>query len=333
MTEISEILAVDDLTTLIGANAVVDGVSLSVNSGEVVALVGESGCGKSLTALSIMGLHPAAATIGGGSVRLDGDDLLQFSEKQLRGVRGRTLSMIFQEPVASLDPLMRVGEQVAESLVVHGVASKREAQERAIEMLAKVGIPDPAARARQYPAELSGGMCQRVMIACALISRPRLLIADEPTTALDVTIQAQILALMKDLRREIGTAILLITHDMGVVADIADRVCVMYAGRIVETGDVGAIFARPSHPYTRLLLATIPKLTGARKTRLNAIEGSVPDVSDWPKGCRFRTRCPLADEACIQMPPDFPVMGDETHKAACWHIDRLSEMDALGENA
>nr|WP_245198524.1 ABC transporter ATP-binding protein [Jiella mangrovi] len=321
------------MTTRIGVNAVVDGVSLAVNSGEVVALVGESGCGKSLTALSIMGLHPAAARIGGGSVRLDGDDLLRFSEKQLRGIRGKTLSMIFQEPVASLDPLMRVGEQVAESLVVHGVASKSEAESRAIDMLEKVGIPDPAARARQYPAELSGGMCQRVMIACALIARPRLLIADEPTTALDVTIQAQILALMKELRREIRTAILLITHDMGVVADIADRVCVMYAGRIVESGDVASIFAQPSHPYTRLLLATIPKLSGTRKTRLNAIEGSVPDVSDWPVGCRFRTRCPLADDACEKMPPDFSVSGDDTHRAACWHIDRLSEMDAMGEMA
>jgi len=320
------ILAIDKLSTAIGGNAVVDGVSLTVGAGEVVALVGESGCGKSLTALSVMGLLPAAARVRAGRILLLGEDLLGYSEKEMLAVRGKSVSMVFQEPVASLDPLMRVGEQVAESLIVHGAASKSGARERAIEMLSRVGIPDARTRARQYPAELSGGMCQRVMIACALIARPRRLIADEPTTALDVTIQAQILTLMKTLRREIDTAILLITHDMGVVADIADRVCVMYAGRIVETGCVDAIFERPSHPYTRLLLSTIPKLNGERKTRLRSIEGSVPDISDWPEGCRFRSRCPLAQDDCGQVPLDFPVDGDANHTAACWHMDRLGEM-------
>ncbi|TAN02826.1 MAG: ABC transporter ATP-binding protein [Rhizobiaceae bacterium] len=320
------ILAIDKLSTAIGGNAVVDGVSLTVGAGEVVALVGESGCGKSLTALSVMGLLPAAARVSAGRILLLGEDLLGYSEKEMLAVRGKSVSMVFQEPVASLDPLMRVGEQVAESLIVHGEASKSGARERAVEMLSRVGIPDARTRARQYPAELSGGMCQRVMIACALIARPKLLIADEPTTALDVTIQAQILTLMKTLRQEIDTAILLITHDMGVVADIADRVCVMYAGRIVETGCVDAIFERPSHPYTRLLLSTIPKLNGVRKTRLRSIEGSVPDISDWPEGCRFRSRCPLAQDDCGQVPPDFPVDGDANHTAACWHMDRLGEM-------
>ncbi|WP_118134141.1 ABC transporter ATP-binding protein [Oceanicella sp. SM1341] len=320
------VLSVRDLVTRIGGNAVVDGVSFDVAPGEVVALVGESGSGKSLTALSVMGLLPAAARAAAGSVRLEGEELLSAPERRLRRIRGQSLSMIFQEPVASLNPLMRVGEQVAESLVVHGRAGRAEAQARAVEMLARVGIPDPAARARQYPAELSGGMCQRVMIACALISEPRLLIADEPTTALDVTIQAQILTLMKRLRADFGTAILIITHDMGVVADIADRVCVMYGGRIVETGTAEEIFARPSHPYTRLLLSTIPRLSGARKELLRSIEGSVPDVSDWPEGCRFRSRCPLAQEDCAQVPPHVPVAGQPGHTAACLHLERIGEM-------
>jgi peptide/nickel transport system ATP-binding protein len=234
--------------------------------------------------------------------------------------------MIFQEPVSSLNPLMRVGDQVAESLVVHRGLSAAVAWTKAIEMLRQVGIPEPERRARQLPAELSGGMCQRVMIASALISRPQLLIADEPTTALDVTIQAQILKLMKDLRGLGDTAILIITHDMGVVADIADRVCVMYGGRIVETAAVGEIFARPSHPYTRLLLGTIPKLTGERKHLLRSIEGTVPDVSEWPSGCRFRTRCPLAAQDCARVPPSLPVGNDPAHRSACWHLDRLEEV-------
>ncbi|RAI02033.1 peptide ABC transporter ATP-binding protein [Acuticoccus sediminis] len=315
------VLVVENLVTEIGGRPVVDRVSLSVMPGEVVAIVGESGSGKSLTALSVMGLLPAAAKATSGHVRLDGDDLLTRSEAQMRALRGVALSMIFQEPIASLNPLLPVGEQVAESLVVHGAASGREAARQAVEMLRRVGIPQPERRARQLPAELSGGMCQRVMIASALISNPRLLIADEPTTALDVTIQAQILRLMKTLREERGTAILLITHDMGVVADIADRVCVMYGGRIVETAPVEELFARPSHPYTRLLLSTIPRLTGARKEPLRTIEGTVPDVSQWPTGCRFRTRCPLADDACAEEPPLETVAA--AHASACWHIDRM----------
>jgi len=318
------VLSIRDLVTEIGGLPVVDGVSLDVMPGEVVALVGESGSGKSLSALSVMRLLPGAARVAAGQVLLDGDDLLTKSERDMRGIRGRRMSMIFQEPIASLNPLLPVGVQVAESLVVHGEAAGADASRRAVEMLEHVGIPQPERRARQLPAELSGGMCQRVMIASALISDPRLLIADEPTTALDVTIQAQILRLMKQLREERGTAILIITHDMGVVADIADRVCVMYGGRVVETALVDDLFERPSHPYTRLLLSTIPRMTAERKHELKVIEGTVPDLASWPTGCRFRTRCPLADEGCAERPPLMPV--SDGHMSACWHMDRLERI-------
>ncbi|MGX1308169.1 peptide/nickel transport system ATP-binding protein [Amorphus suaedae] len=318
------ILSIRDLVTEIGGLPVVDGVSLDVMPGEVVALVGESGSGKSLSALSVMRLLPAAASVVAGEVLLDGDNLLAKSERDMRGIRGKRLSMIFQEPIASLNPLLPVGVQVAESLVVHGEAAGADASRRAVEMLEHVGIPQPERRAWQLPAELSGGMCQRVMIASALISDPRLLIADEPTTALDVTIQAQILRLMKQLREERGTAILIITHDMGVVADIADRVCVMYGGRVVETASVFDLFERPSHPYTRLLLSTIPRMTAEPKHELKVIEGAVPDLASWPTGCRFRTRCPLADEDCAERPPLMPV--SDGHMSACWHMDRLERI-------
>lgn len=320
------LLKVEKLTTRIGKTDVVDGVSFDMAAGEIMALVGESGSGKSLTALSVMQLLPVAAQTRTGAIVMDGRDLLTLSERQMRALRGSTLSMIFQEPVASLNPLMRVGAQVAESLVVHGKASRGEAAQKAVEMLRRVGIPDAGTRAGQYPSELSGGMCQRVMIASALIAEPALLIADEPTTALDVTIQAQILKTMKTLRSEIGTAILLITHDMGVVADIADRMCVMYGGRIMESGRVETVFENPSHPYTKLLLATVPKLSDERKTALRSIEGNVPDVSELPEGCRFRTRCPLATVDCAKVPPLDPVEGDETHLAACWHQDKVREL-------
>ena len=312
-------LAVEGLAVAIGGRRIVDGVTLACDRGRTLALVGESGCGKSLTALSIPKLLPRAARIVAGRVRVGGRDLTDLTEDALSGLRGVLASVIFQEPVASLNPLMPVGAQVAESLVVHRGLGRRAAGREAVAMLARVGIPDAGRRAGQYPFELSGGMCQRVMIASALIGRPALLIADEPTTALDVTIQAQILDLMRDLREEVGTAILLITHDMGVVADLADDVCVMYGGRVVERAPVAALFAAPAHPYTRLLLATAPTLGGARKTRLNTIEGSVPAAEAWPEGCRFRGRCPLAVARCAEVPPLDPVGPD--HQAACWRLD------------
>ncbi len=318
------VLAIDDLVIEIDGNRIVDHVSLSVDAGRILAIVGESGCGKSLTALSVLRLLPKAARIAGGAISLNGRDLTRLGEAELADVRGNEATIIFQEPVASLNPLMRVGEQVEEALILHRGLSARAAREEAIAMMARVGIPDAARRARQYPFELSGGMCQRIMIASALICRPALLIADEPTTALDVTIQAQILDLMRRLRQEVGTAIVLITHDMGVVADLADDVCVMYGGRIVESGPVEPIFAAPRHPYTKLLLATIPTLQGRRKATLRTIEGMVPSAESWPDGCRFRTRCPLADETCRVTPPLAPI--GELHRAACW---RSAQIEAL----
>jgi oligopeptide/dipeptide ABC transporter ATP-binding protein len=321
----ARLLSVEDLRVDIGGVHVVDGVSLSAARGEILAVVGESGCGKSLTALSILRLLPAAARVAGGRILLDGEDLGALREGDLAKLRGDAVSVIFQEPIASLNPLMKVGRQVAEALRLHRGLGAAEAERQAVTMLGHVGIPDPERRAAQYPFELSGGMCQRIMIASALICRPKLLIADEPTTALDVTIQAQILDLMKRLRDEAGTTILLITHDMGVVAEMADQVAVMYGGRVVESGPVETIFADPAHPYTRLLLATVPKLEGSRKTLLRTIEGAVPSAESWPEGCRFRTRCPLASEVCAKVPP-LEIVRAGAHRAACWHTDRVPEI-------
>jgi peptide/nickel transport system ATP-binding protein len=318
------VLRVVDLTVTIGGQSVVEGVSLSLGKREILAVVGESGCGKSITALSILGLQPNAARIANGRIEFDGEDLVAMGESRLRVVRGDRISMIFQEPVISLNPLMPVGVQVAEVLRVHRDVSSREAAREAVEMLRLVGIADPERRAGQFPFELSGGMCQRIMIAAALIARPAVLIADEPTTALDVTIQAQILHLLQRLRDQAGTTILLITHDMGVVAEMADRVAVMYGGRIVETASVDAIFAAPAHPYTRLLLATLPGVTTIRRAPLRTIAGNVPGSGEWPDGCRFRTRCPLADGLCRETPLLTPVSA--AHRAACWHTDRAAAL-------
>jgi len=315
-------LALKALTVEIGGIPIVDRLDLSVQPGEILAIVGESGCGKSLTAFASTRLLPSAARIAGGEIRLGSTDLAALSEVEMQQRRGNKISMIFQEPVASLNPLMPVGQQVAESLRIHRGMDAKTAYAAAIEMLTQVGIPDPARRAKQYPFELSGGMCQRIVIASALICRPDVLIADEPTTALDVTVQAQILDLMRRLRAEVGSAIIFITHDMGVVADIADRVCVMYAGRIVETGAVDDLFEAPKHPYTKLLLATIPRLEGDRKTRLRSIKGTIPDSRDWPQGCRFKTRCPIADDQCDALPP----LTGGAHAAACWHQDKVEAL-------
>jgi peptide/nickel transport system ATP-binding protein len=309
------LLSVTDLKIDAGDLSLVDGIRLNVNPAEVVALVGESGSGKSLTALSIMGLLGDGLALKSGSIKFDGVDLTQLSPADLRAYRGDDLAMIFQEPVSSLNPLLPVGEQVAESLITHGHASPSKAFLEAIEMLRRVGIPQPEYRATQLPTELSGGMCQRVMIAAALISKPRLLIADEPTTALDVTIQAQILELMGDLASDFGTAVLLITHDMGVVAELADRVYVMYGGRLVEEGPVEEIFATPRHPYTRMLLQTIPRMDEPPKAELFAIKGNVPSPNDWPEGCRFRTRCDRATAACSCTPK----IDEKKHSVACFN--------------
>lgn len=288
-----------------GVVPAVDGVSFSMGRGETLAIVGESGSGKSVTSLSIMQLVPRPpGKIVGGVIRFSGEDLLKKSPAEMRRIRGNRISMIFQEPMTSLNPVFRVGEQVAETLRLHRGLGKREAWVQAVEMLQKVGIPSPEKRVRDYPHQLSGGMRQRVMIAMALSCNPELLIADEPTTALDVTIQAQILDLMRHLRQEFGTAILLITHDLGVVAEMADRVVVMYAGRVVEEARVTDLFGGPKHPYTVGLLRSIPRLEGAGE-RLYTIEGTVPNPAQLPSGCAFHPRCPLAGELCRKEEPEL----------------------------
>ncbi|WP_366655647.1 ABC transporter ATP-binding protein [Fodinicurvata sp. EGI_FJ10296] len=314
--------------TLDGTIRAVDDVSWTLNKGEILGVVGESGCGKSITALSIMGLVPMPpGRIEAGSVKLDGRELIGLDQPSMRKLRGNRMSMIFQEPMTSLDPVMKIGRQVAETLILHRGMSRAEAQRRAVEMLRMVRIAEPERRAEEYPHHLSGGMRQRVMIAMALACQPDLLIADEPTTALDVTIQAQILTLMLDLRREFGTAIMLITHDLGVVAETADRVIVMYAGRKVEEASVWQLFDRPRHPYTVGLLGSVPKVdrsAPAQRDRLVEIPGIVPRLDRQIAGCRFAPRCPLATDICRQKDPPLERQ-DEGHYSACWHAERATE--------
>jgi peptide/nickel transport system ATP-binding protein len=318
-------LTVEDLTIDIDGASVVDGVSFAVGESEVIALVGESGCGKSLTALALLGLLPDVARVVRGLIMLDDVDLVSLPQREMRRVRGSRLSIIFQEATASLDPLATVGSQIAEAYALHHSVSRSEARTKAKDMLVAVGIPDSDRRLDQYPFELSGGMCQRVMIAIALICGPRVLVADEPTTALDVTIQAQILDLMKGLVAQRGTGIVFITHDMGVVADVADRVAVMYAGRIAEIASVDDLFARPRHPYTALLLAAVPRLDLEPKQLLATIDGKVPAAGDFGNGCRFADRCPLASDRCrVEKPPLIELARE--HRAACWHMDRVAEL-------
>ena len=295
----------------------VDGVDLSLARGRTLGIVGESGCGKSVTALSIMGLVPQPpGRIAGGEVLFEGEDLLKLPVRRMRDLRGDQLSMIFQEPMTSLNPAFPVGEQVAEALLRHKNIDKKTAEQGAVEMLRRVRIPSPERRALDYPHQLSGGMRQRVMIAMALACNPKLLIADEPTTALDVTIQAQILELMRMLRAELGTAIILITHDLGVVSELADDVIVMYAGRVIERCAAERLFSEPQHPYTIGLLGSIPRLH-LQQERLSAIEGFVPDPAAFPHGCRFHPRCPFAVDKCLSENP--PLIEIEAgHHAACW---------------
>src|SRR5215813_6514068 len=304
----------------------VDGVDFQVASGETLAIVGESGCGKSMTALSLMRLIPdPPGRIVSGAVKLGGRDLLKISEEEMRGVRGNDISMIFQEPMTSLNPVMTIGKQIAEALILHRDMDRKAALKRAVEMLDLVKIPEPAQRAKEYPHQLSGGMRQRAMIAMALACNPKVLIADEPTTALDVTIQAQILELILELQREFGAAVILITHDLGVVAETARRVIVMYAGRKVEEAEVGELFSRPMHPYTRGLLNSIPRLDLLRgqneeTDRLQEIPGIVPPLFALPEGCAFAPRCPRADEKCRSERPAYEEK-KPGHWAACWHIN------------
>ncbi|PLT35194.1 ABC transporter ATP-binding protein [Bacillus sp. V5-8f] len=299
-------------------NAVND-VSFHIGRGEIVALVGESGSGKSVTALSIMGLNAPTIQYGkNSSILFKGENLLQMKKRQLKKIRGNEISMIFQDPMSSLNPLQKIGTQIAEPIQLHQGLSYKKALPLVEELLTKVGIPDAGRRVMDYPHQLSGGMRQRVMIAMALACSPSLLIADEPTTALDVTIQAQILTIMRDLQKETGVSILLITHDLGVVAEIADRVLVMYCGEIVEEGDVFSIFESPKHPYTKGLLDSVPKLRGASESRLQAIPGVVPSPLELPKGCNFQTRCGYATSECLTNAPVLEQI-DRQNRVSCWN--------------
>ena len=311
-----------------GVVRAVDGVSYTVRSGETLGVVGESGCGKSVTALSVLRLvaNPPGRIVG-GAIRFAGTNLLDLSEHEMEAIRGNDISMIFQEPMTSLNPLMTVGRQISEAIALHQGLSRRDAFDQAVEMLRRVHIPEPERRVHAYPHQLSGGMRQRVMIAMALSCDPKVLIADEPTTALDVTIQAQILDLMRELHDRLGTAIVLITHDLGVVAENADRVVVMYAGRKVEEASAKALFESPAHPYTIGLMGSIPNLevaahANARRVRLTEIKGMVPSLADLPKGCTFAPRCGFATDQCrADYPPLVQYRPD--HWVSCWHAERL----------
>ena len=326
-TPATPVLAVTDLEIRIrgehGSFAVVSDMSLSVAAGETLCIVGESGCGKSMTALSLMRLLPEAAEISAGSITIAGEDFLAMNQGRVEDFRGEQIAMIFQEPLTALNPVLTIGEQIAESVRQHRRCSHKHARLRAIETLQLVQMPDPARRATQYPHELSGGMRQRAMIALALACDPKIIVADEPTTALDVTIQAQILGLISDLQQRLGTAQILITHDLGVVAEVADRVIVMYAGRRVEEASVYSLFDNPFHPYTIGLMGAIPRTHGDAATggRLVDITGTVPPLWNLPEGCAFAPRCPRASERCITERPPFEEKRPG-HWAACWeHVD------------
>jgi len=318
------ILDVQDLKTYFytedGVVKAVDGVDFSVKKGEVLGLVGESGCGKSVSSFSILRLVSPPGRVTGGRILFEGKDILKLTKDEMVKVRGDRISMIFQQPQSSLNPVFRVGDQVAEVLMIHKGLKKKEAWARAVELLAQVGIPDPVKKAYAYPHEMSGGQAQRVMIAMALALSPRLLIADEPTTALDVTIQAQILDLIQELREKTETAVILITHDLGIIAEMADRVAVMYAGEIVEYASAEPVFAHPMHPYTRGLIGSIPVL-GKVVDRLEVIPGLVPNLIDLPSGCRFAPRCKLREQhglvICEQRKPEL-VEVEADHKVRCW---------------
>ena len=309
--------------THVGEVKAVRGISFDVNQGEVLGIVGESGSGKSVTSLSIMGLLQHPGRVVDGEIFFQDQDILSYGKRRMRRVRGKEIAMIFQDPMTSLNPVYTVGNQIMEMLQEHEDIGKGEAKRRAIEMLRMVGIPSPEKRIHNYPHEFSGGMRQRAMIAIALACSPKLLIADEPTTALDVTIQAQILDLMKDLQKKIETSIIIITHNLGVVANIADRVAVMYGGQLVETGDVRELFYETGHPYTKGLLASIPKATDKGNT-LTAIPGTPPDLMDPPKGCPFAARCSKTMRVCQEYPPEDTVCS-ESHHVRCWLLDERAK--------
>lgn len=325
------LLQVKDLKTHFhterGQVTAVDGISFHVNEGEIVGVVGESGCGKSVMSQSIMRLFDEKYTAKyDGEVFFKGKDLLSILKREMQKIRGNEISMIFQDPLSSLNPVYTIGDQIIEVIRLHQKATKKEAREKAIEMLRLTGIPAPEQRIDEYPHQLSGGMQQRAMIAMALSCQPKLLIADEPTTALDVTIQAQILDLIVELNKELGMGVIFITHDLGVVSDICDRVIVMYLGEIVEETDAENLFSNPLHPYTKGLMKSIPQLDGDRTKELHVIEGVVPSLDEIPKGCRFASRCPYADELCRERAPELHEH-DDKQKVKCWHYEEILQRE------
>ncbi|MGE3166393.1 MAG: ABC transporter ATP-binding protein [Planctomycetota bacterium] len=326
------ILEIEDLRTYFytddGIVKAVDGVNYAIRRGETLGVVGESGCGKSVTSMSVLRLIPSPpGRIAGGQIRFKGRDLTRVSERAMRKIRGKEISVIFQEPMTSLNPVYRIGDQIGEALVLHERMSRSQARKRTIELLDLVGIPGAAARVDEYPHQMSGGMKQRVMIAMALACNPSLLIADEPTTALDVTIQAQILDLLRKLQKELGMAILLITHDLGVIAEMAHHVAVMYAGKVVEYAPVDELFLRPKHPYTVGLFRSLPRV-GREQEKLDVIPGNVPNPLEFPQGCKFWPRCAHAVDRCREVEPKLEVVGDD-HTAACLRIGEIEEVHPL----
>ena len=331
------LLAVENIKTHFytdrGRVTAVDGISFHLNAGEIIGVVGESGCGKSVMSQSIMRLFDEKNTVEyEGKVLFEGEDLLKLSRTNMRKVRGNDISMIFQDPLSSLNPVYTIGDQIREAILLHQKISKKEAYAKAIDMLRLTGIPSPEQRVNEYPHQLSGGMQQRVMIAMALSCQPKLLIADEPTTALDVTIQAQILDLIVNLNQELGMGVLFITHDLGVVAEICSKVMVMYLGQIVEEIDTESLFTKPLHPYTQGLIKSIPQLEGDRSQELHVIEGTVPSLNNVPKGCRFAARCPFADDLCREAEPALRVyQGD--HKVRCWHYEKINQLEVVAHES
>lgn len=302
-----------------GSITAVDDVSFDVNYGETLGIVGESGSGKSVTAESILRLHNEKSTAYEGVINYEGVDLLKLSTKKMFRIRGNDISMIFQDAMTSLNPVFTIGNQIMESIVIHQKLNKKQAYSKSLEMLELIGIPSPERRMKEYPHEISGGMRQRIMIAIALACKPNLLIADEPTTALDVTIQAQILELINNLKQELNMGVIMITHDLGVVAEVCSRVVVMYLGQVVEEAEVEALFENPLHPYTMGLLKSIPKIDGERKTKLSTIGGTVPALNEVPQGCRFATRCAYATEQCLKEEPILEDVPNENRKVRCWN--------------
>lgn len=328
------LLEVKDLRTRFssekGTITAVDGVTFKVDYGETLGVVGESGCGKSVTAESIMRLLNEKSTRYDGEINFKGKNLLSLPEKRMLDIRGNEISMIFQDAMTSLNPVFTIGDQISESIIVHQQLGKKEAMKKAVEMLRLTGIPSPEKRIHEYPHELSGGMRQRVMIAMALSCQPSLLIADEPTTALDVTIQAQILEVINDLKEELNMGVIMITHDLGVVAEVCTRVAVMYLGQVIEESDVDALFDSPRHPYTRGLLKSIPTINGDRSQKLHTIQGVVPALDNVPKGCRFAPRCPFATEKCLNEAPLLETL-ENGQKIRCWHHELIMEQEGASD--